>query len=233
MNGNIYYLNISNMEISKPFKSIFYSEERDKIKGQFIHWIEDIKISPDNTKVAFSAHLAKGKNFGKLQILSISNDINNPFQELIILDPKFTSDITHLDLSTDNDRIICNSKVFELKYMSIKAKGVISASSCIYEPNLWYTWTCLLGFPVQGIMGPNFSGNIVNYICRSNNQKVIATGDFSLIKLFKYPSVVDNSEYKAYKGHSSFNPKVRFTSNDQYLISVGGKDKSVFTLITW
>lgn len=72
MNGNIYYLNISNMEISKPFKSIFYYEERDKIKGQFIHWIEDIKISPDNTKVAFSAHLTKFKNFGKLQILSIS-----------------------------------------------------------------------------------------------------------------------------------------------------------------
>ena len=57
---------------------------------------------------------------------------------------------------------------------------------------------------------------------------MIATGDFSLIKLFKCPSAVENSEFKVYKGHSSFNPKVRFTSNDQYLISVGGKDKSVF-----
>ena len=58
---------------------------------------------------------------------------------------------------------------------------------------------------------------------------MIATGDnFSLIKLFRCPSVVENSKYKAYGGHSGFVRKVRFTQNDQYLISIGGNDKSVF-----
>jgi microtubule-associated protein-like 6 len=63
----------------------------------------------------------------------------------------------------------------------------------------------------------------------SNNKQVIATGDdFSLVKLFRSPCVVEHASYKAYGGHSSHIPKVRFTPNDKYLISVGGNDKSVF-----
>ena len=226
--GNIYYVDVSNMKISKSFKTIFYSEEKDINTGKYIHWIQEIKISPDNTKVAFGAHTFN-KSLAKLQILSISNDINNPFQELIILDPKISSGITHLDWSTDNDRIVCNSLALELQYVSIKAKGVISSSSCVYEPNLWYTWTCLFGFPVQGIWPLNETGKFVNYTCRSNNKKIIATGDdLSLVKLFRCPSDVEHSNFKAYGGHSSSISKVRFTQNDQYLISVGGNDKSVF-----
>ena len=95
MKGNIYYVNVSNMEVSKPFKSIFYSEKKDTKTNEYIQWIQEIKIIPDNTKVAFGSHW--GKSFSKIQILSILNDIKNPFQELIILDTKITSSLTHLD----------------------------------------------------------------------------------------------------------------------------------------
>ena len=46
--------------------------------------------------------------------------------------------------------------------------------------------------------------------------------------MFKCPCVVEQAQYKAYGGHSSHIPKVRFTPDDVYLISVGGNDKSVF-----
>ena len=147
----------------------------------------------------------------------------------MVLDPKITSALTHLDWGNDNDHIVCNSLAFELKYVSIDAKSVVSSSSCVYNEDLWYTWTCLFGFPVQGIWPPATTGYFVNYTCRSKNQKIIATGDDnSLIKIFKCPCVIEHAEYKAYGGHSSHIPKIRFTPNDQFLISVGGNDKSVF-----
>jgi microtubule-associated protein-like 6 len=193
MMGNIYYVDVSNMQISEPFKSIFYSEEKNIKTGEYIKWIQELKISPDNNMVAFGSHCGKNKTFSKIQILTITKNINEPFKNYINLDPKITSALTHLDWGNDNDHLVCNSLAFELKYVSIEAKSVVTSSSCIYEPNLWHTWTCLFGFPVQGIWPPASTGYIVNYTCRSNNQKIIATGDdFSLVKLFKCPSVIEN-----------------------------------------
>ena len=194
MKGNIYYVSTTDMKISKPFKSIFYSEEMDRKTGEYLKWIQELKISPNSSMVAYGSHCGKGKSFSKIQVLSITNDINNPFKVLINLDPKITSALTHLDWGTDNDHIVCNSLAFELKYVSIDAKSVVASSSCVYEKDLWHTWTCLFGFPVQGIWPLYATGYIVNYTCRSENQKVIATGDdFSLVKLFRCPSVIEHS----------------------------------------
>ena len=121
MKGNIYYVNVSDMKISQPYQSLFYSEEKDSKTGEYLKWIQELKISPDNTKVAFGSHCGKGKSFSKIQILSITNDINKPFRELINLDPKITSALTHLDWGNDNDHLVCNSLAFELKYVSIDA----------------------------------------------------------------------------------------------------------------
>ena len=84
MKGNIYYVNVSDMKISQPFKSLFYSEEKDIKTGEYIKWIQELKISPDDSMVAFGSHCGKGKSFSKIQILSITNDINKPFRELML-----------------------------------------------------------------------------------------------------------------------------------------------------
>lgn len=51
-----------------------------------------------------------------------------------------------------------------------------------------------------------------------------------MVKIFKYPSVNDKSEFKAYRGHSSHVTRVRFSYNDKFLVSIGGNDK---TIIIW
>lgn len=94
----------------------------------------------------------------------------------------------------------------------------------------WFTWTCKIGFPVQGIY-PGVDGTDVNTVDRSKNRKFLATGDdFQLVKLFKYPSVVPKSAFKSYKGHSSHVTRVRFLCEDTFLVSTGGLDK---TSIIW
>jgi microtubule-associated protein-like 6 len=111
--------------------------------------------------------------------------------------------------------------------MSISSKKLVSASASLGIE--WNTWTCIFGFNVQGIWPPASTGYVVNYTCLSNNKKVLATGDdFSTVKLYKNPCTVTHARYKEYKGHSSHVPKIRFSKNDVYLISVGGNDKCVF-----
>ncbi len=89
------------------------------------------------------------------------------------------------------------------------------------------SWTCKLGFPVQGVFpGPDLTD--VNAVCRSNNRQILASGeDTSLVKIFKFPCTVEGAQFKEYKAHSSHVTKVRFTNGDNMMISTGGNDKTV------
>ena len=85
----------------------------------------------------------------------------------------------------------------------------------------------MLGWPVQGIWPPCSDGSDINAVRRSNSKKVLATvDDFSQVKLFKYPCPSKNAGCNSYRGHSSHVTNCVFFDN--YLITTGGNDKSVF-----
>lgn len=68
----------------------------------------------------------------------------------------------------------------------------------------------------------------VNSVSRSHNGLLLATGDdFGMVKLFKYPCVVEKAQNNEYSGHSSHVTKVKFSNNDRYLVSTGGNDMTV------
>ena len=221
MLGKIYYISLEGDKCTlkgEPYQSIFKGEKQ---------WIQELKISPDGKYVAYGSHCGQGSTFSKIEVLNITNNNKCPFTQYGLIDPKITSALTHLDWDKNSEIIVCNSLAFELKFVSLISKKRINASAA--RDTEWYTWTCLFGFPVQGIWPPASTGYIVNYTCMNNGKTVIATGDdFSLVKLFRYPCVVEKSGYKAYKGHSSHVCKIRFSAKDLFLVSVGGNDKSVF-----
>lgn len=63
---------------------------------------------------------------------------------------------------------------------------------------------------------------------RSHSAKLLATGDdFSKIKLFKYPACVNKQFFNVYKGHSSHITGIKWSYTDEYMISIGGLEKSV------
>lgn len=62
----------------------------------------------------------------------------------------------------------------------------------------------------------------------STRADVIVSGDdFSKLKLFKFPCVKPNASFCKYSGHSSFVTNVRFSMDDEYIISTGGMEKSI------
>ncbi|RHY99794.1 hypothetical protein DYB31_016736, partial [Aphanomyces astaci] len=53
---------------------------------------------------------------------------------------------------------------------------------------VWDTWTCVLGWPVQGIWPEFADGTDVNATCASTSRTFVATGDDSSnVKVFRYP----------------------------------------------
>jgi len=48
------------------------------------------------------------------------------------------------------------------------------------------------------------------------------------VNLFRWPCVEERSKHKTYYGHSSHVTKVRFSAGDNYLLSTGGGDCTVF-----
>jgi microtubule-associated protein-like 6 len=115
-----------------------------------------------------------------------------------------------------------------LLYHSIDSGSQITNISSLRDVD-WNTWTCVLGWPVQGIWPACASGDDINSCDVDKTKKVIVTSDdYSKVKLFRYPSPVERAAYNQYNGHSSHVTTVRFMSNNKYVISTGGNDKSIF-----
>lgn len=170
--------------------------------------------------------LAYGTHGGlsRIELVRVSN--TKKLTKVAAVNMGISSALTHLDWSADSQFLVINSQANELLWLNISSKRVVSASSA--KDIDWHTWTCIFGFPVQGIW-PGIDYTDVNTVDRSKNGNVLASGDdFGCVKLFRYPCVQPKAEYKDYYGHSSHVTKVKFSANDEYLFTTGGNDKTVF-----
>ena len=212
LNGVIYCFAVNNnMKTLSKQQSTFGKDQ----------WIEDIKISPNNKFIAFGAH----RGVSKVEVMKV-NEKGDGLATAYLINAGLTSALTHLDWDVSSSMLVINSQAYELKFVSVSSQKPIAASGS--KDIEWYTWTCVLGFPVQGIFPPCSDGTDVNYSCRSNSKKILATGDdFSKVKLFRYPCAVKRAAAKEYRGHSSHVTRVKFSFDDRYLVSTGGYDKAV------
>ena len=76
-------------------------------------WIEDIKISPDGTKVAFGAHVPASH----VEVWDVAEGFK--LGKGMTINAGLNSGLTHLDWSMDSQSIIINSVNYELKFISI------------------------------------------------------------------------------------------------------------------
>ena len=183
--------------------------------------ISDLKFHPEGDLIAIGAQ-------GPAGLLILVKQSEKKVVEIMKINVGFSKGITRLDWSTCGNFIVANSQKFELKFISIRTKAEMKAEET--REIDWATWTCTMGYPVQGIY-PAIQGLDVRTTCRSNNRLILATGDdFQKVNIFRYPSVHPKSGRKVYPGHSSLITRVNFCLNDNCLVSCGGLDK---TIIVW
>ena len=178
--------------------------------------ISEIKFSPDGKTLAVGAHDSFIFTYKASENFALKNKLKGHH-----------STITHLDFSVAGGVIQSTSTSYELLYHNSDTGQHDPSGASGNRNEVWYTWTCVLGWPVQGIWPPCSDGSDINNIDRSKSNKVIATvDDFGLVKLFKYPCIKKNSGFNSYRGHSSHVTCCRFLPG--YLISTGGNDKAIF-----
>ncbi|XP_030073490.1 echinoderm microtubule-associated protein-like 3 isoform X2 [Microcaecilia unicolor] len=140
-----------------------------------------------------------------------------------------SSFITHLDWSKDSKFIMSNSGDYEILYWDVAGGCKLLRNRFESRDREWASYTCVLGFHVFGVWPDGSDGTDINSLCRSHNEKVVAVADdFCKVHLFQYPCAKPKAPSHMYAGHGSHVTNVRFTHNDSHLISMGGKDTSIF-----
>ena len=180
-------------------------------------WISDVKFSKDGGSFAI------GSNDNKIYIYDVKKDF-----ALRAKCEKHHSFITHFDFSKDSMYIQSNCGGYELHFFSaVDGEHVHSPSIC--KDVEWNTQTCTLGWSIQAIWPEYIDGVDILSTDRSKNNKYVTTTDESgTIKIFRYPVLQKGAEFVTAFGHTSMCTKARFNADDSYLITIGGKDRSIF-----
>ena len=178
-------------------------------------WIQSMKYSPNGSVLAVGSHdttiyLLDTKTYSVQQKCKGHHSF-----------------ITGLDFSADGKYLQSTSGDYELLFWDTSnGKQILSATSL--RDVTWHTFSCPLGWPVQGIWPPDSNGTDVNSVDRSPDGKLLVTGDdFRRVKIFAYPCPKEKSKFKESKGHAEHVMTVKFTSDGKNVISVGGLDKAI------
>jgi microtubule-associated protein-like 6 len=152
--------------------------------------------------------------------------------------------VLHIDFSEDGRVLQSTSNDYELLFWDVNSGKQITHVKSLRDQK-WETFTCPLGWPVQGIWPKSADGtdiNAVDLYQSSNDVKLIKnkmcnqyTGllatvdDFGKVKLFNSPADRVGSASIEYRGHSAHVTNCRFTNNKRttYLLTTGGEDRAI------
>jgi microtubule-associated protein-like 6 len=185
-------------------------------------WIQAIKFSPNGRQLAVGSH------DGYVDIYDATS------LDLFAKIKGGSSFITHMDWSQDSQTMKSNDASYEILYYNIASKAKDPHGASAYKDEHWATWSCILGWTVQGIFSGSMDGSDINGVARTkqphkDGYHLVATADdFSKVKVFRYPSMVEESDFVEGTGHSSHVTMVYWSRDDQWLFSAGGNDTCIF-----
>ena len=180
-------------------------------------WISDVKFSPDGNT------LGLGSNDNLLYLYDIGGGYT-----LKGTCNAHNSYITHFDFSADGQYVQSNCGAYELNFCDGNSGEHIPQISTLKDVH-WDSWTCPMGWPVQGVWPINKDGTDITAVHRSRSNALVASADnFGRIRLFRYPCLTQGAGNKTFRGHTSSVNNLRFSADDGYLITVGGSDRCIF-----
>ena len=167
--------------------------------------IEDLKFSPDQRNLAVSCHN------GAVCVFEFPS-----VTRLCKLEGS-KSAITHLDWSADGEYLRVNNSSYEILHYKLKSGVVKPMPAADLRNTEWASNTCTLSWATQGIWSGGMDGSDINHCnvsasAHADGYKLLATADdFGFVKLFRFPSMMDNAKSLSLKGHCSHVTKVSFS----------------------
>jgi len=180
-------------------------------------WGSVLVFSPDGKTLAFGSHDSR---------VYLYNTVNQIYSKRAIC-KGHSSYITALDFTADSRHLQSTCGAYELLYWTVGGNQVTSAAAM--RDQTWETWTCTLGWPVQGIWPAGADGTDINACARSHAKDMIVSGDdFGQVRLMRYPCLDVACGDRSYNGHAQHVMSTRFTFDDSHVLSTGGGDRCIF-----
>jgi len=186
-------------------------------------WIQDIKFSPDGATLAVCSR----------DSMIYLYDVQSDWAKKAVC-KGHSRFVTHVDFSADSKNMQSTCGAYELLFWDCVTGAQKPSGAADLKDSAWSTWTCPLGWPVQGIWPSQNDGTEFNAVDRSHNGKLlVAADDFGRLQLYNYPCVTSGCGSDTYFGHSSHITNCRWTSDDQHVITTGGNDRSIFQWVVY
>jgi microtubule-associated protein-like 6 len=177
--------------------------------------VNDIKFSPDGTSFAVAS------DDGRVYIHEASD------YSLRTVCAKSPSPVKTMDWSTNGKYLQGVTRAMDLVYYDVTNGKPLSTPAIVRDAE-WYTTTVPVGFSVQGIWPQIDDGFDIQTVHRSKSGRLLAKGDDDgRVSVSYFPCTHEKECIQALGGHATHITKVRFTADDQYLVSIGGFNRSV------
>jgi len=119
-------------------------------------WVQDLKFAPNGKLLAVSSH---DRIIDLFELPSLNH---------VAPCKGHTSFITHIDWSMDSNSLHSNDGSYELLYWNASTGKMDASGASNFRDEQWHTWSCILGWPVQGIWPPGADGSDINGVDRSH-----------------------------------------------------------------
>lgn len=178
-------------------------------------WIEAISYSPCGSKLAVGSH------DNNVYVYDASS------YELLGKCTKHNSFIVSVDWSEDSSylRTVCGAH--ELLFFTAENCEQDTSGASNTKGIKWATNSAKYGWLVTGIFPAGTDGTHINHVDFSNDGQLIVTADdYGLVNVWRNPAR-SGAKPISLRGHSEHVVRTRFTRGNDYIISVGGYDKTI------
>jgi len=185
-------------------------------------WIECMAYSPQG------AMLAVGSHDNNIYVYAVERD----YVKYCTL-RGHTSFVTGLDwsLSDSPAYIRSNCGGYELLFFDVDAKIQDKHGPSNTAGVDWATQTTKLGWNVEFIYPEGCDGTHINSVDMCHDLNLIACGDdYGLVNIYRNPVRSREHQARSFRAHSEHVTAVRFSSEGDHIVSVGGMDR---TVIQW
>jgi WD40 repeat protein len=138
--------------------------------------------------------------------------------------------ITQLDWSEDSKVIQTDDTHHQHLFFEWDGTFVQRPIAC--RSMQWSTWTCRLGWHVQGVWPNNSDPGYITSVVRSHSHSLCCSADVAgEVKVFPFPIPMPKAIFKSFHGHACALTGAQFTAKDEYLVSAGGTSIFVWKVV--